>query len=735
LSSLQSRFSSITTRLVQHRTTLDPFLDECGPSVRRVGEVSLHGETHDALEASLSSDLVVQIATTAPSTLRASCAATGPAGARVAFEITVTAEGGSPVSRRLVIDGTRIGGWHPLAIPVPAGRPSITMRARLLNDAAGVRARWSVPTLTWRKSAAAMLRSATFALRSYGVAGTARRLRGWMDEAGDGRYVSWFAAQAPDPDALAALRARVASLPLQPRFALIVEHEDADTPDLARRLAVTMDSLDAQVYDAWELWMDPRHAAPVPPQAARARVRTLDERGGDEASARNAVLAASAADFVAVIGAGDRLAPDALFRIAERLAGEPDADVLYCDEDVQGTGVPRRPRFKPDWSPEHLRARMYIGRLLVIRRSLAVSAGGYRARFAGALDYDLALRVTRAAGPIVHLPRVLYHRADETSADREGAHTDAAAALADVYAAEETEVTVIPGARPGIWRARVAIAGSPRVAIVIPTDGQGPAEGGPPLIVECVRNLRARTNYPHYELLVCDNGNLPAEALAFLGTVPHRRATYTWDGAFNFPRKINFAVAQTSAPYVLLLNDDVEPINADWLAAMLEYAQQPAIGAVGAKLFYPDGRLQHVGVAVGVCGVAAHLLHQHPGGSEGCDGIAVTPRNCSAVTGACLLTRRAVYDEVGGFDERLALDFNDVDFCLRVRQAGYRIVYSPHARLFHRESASFGTRQQRPEEIAAMRRRWGSTLEHDPYYNVNLSRQFPDCRPARAPRR
>jgi hypothetical protein len=378
---------------------------------------------------------------------------------------------------------------------------------------------------------------------------------------------------------------------------------------------------------------------------------------------------------------------------------------------------------------------MYVGRLLVIRRSLAITAGGYRAEFAGALDYDLILRVTRAAGPIVHLPRVLYHRADETSAEREGAHPDAGAALADIYASEKTEVAVSAGARPGVWRARVVISGSPRVAIVIPTDGRGATEGGTPLIVDCVRNLRARTSYTHYELLVCDNGNLPPEALAFLATVPHRRATYTWHGAFNFPRKINFAVAQTDAPYLLLLNDDVEPINADWLAAMLEYAQQPAIGAVGAKLFYPDGRLQHVGVAVGVCGVAAHLLHQHPGGSEGCDGIAVTPRNCSAVTGACLLTRRAVYDEVGGFDERLALDFNDVDFCLRVRQAGYRIVYSPHARLFHRESASFGARQQRPEEIAAMRHRWGSTLDHDPYYNVNLSRQFPDCRPARPPRR
>ena len=386
--------------------------------MQRVGELSLHGETHDALEGSLSSDLVVQIATTTPSTLRVACALVGPAGARVAFEISVAAERGAGASRRLVIDGVRLGRWHTLAIPIPAGRPSLTMRARALNDAPGVRARWSVPTLTWRKSAAAMLRSAAFALRAYGVAGTARRLRGRMDEAGDAQYAAWFGEHATGPEALELMRARVPSRAL--RFALMVEHEDPESPDLPRRLTGTVQSLDAQVYGAWELWMPPGLSAHLPRGAGQGRVRMLDDRSGDEASARNAVLADSPADFVAVIGVGDRLAPDALFRVAERLAGEPDADVLYSDEDVQGGGVPRRPRFKPDWSPEYLRSRMYLGRLLVIRRALAVSAGGYRARFAGALDYDLALRVTRTAARIVHLARVLYHRADEASLDREG---------------------------------------------------------------------------------------------------------------------------------------------------------------------------------------------------------------------------------------------------------------------------------------------------------------------------
>lgn len=722
-------------RLIQHRTTLDPFLDESDPSIRRLGALVLHGESYDALEAPLSSDVFVEIDTPATSMLSVACAATGGNDARVVFEIAVTAGSGPVMSRELVVDGARLGRWHALEIPLPAGRLGITLRARGAGNTSGIRARWSVPSLIWRKSTTAVLRSAIFALGAYGIAGTARRLRGRMDEPGESEYADWFAAQAPGPEELARLAARAGALTLQPRFALVIEEEAGEGPSLAERLASTAASLDGQVYESWELWIPARHAAHLPPVAARPRIRVCDGAAPDEASARNAVLAASPAEFVAVLRAGDRLPPDALFRIAERLVTEPDADVIYSDEDVMGDGAPRRPRFKPDWSPENLRARMYLGRLLMIRRSVALGAGGYRARFAGALDYDLALRATAAARRIVHVARVLYHRADEQASERDGAHPDAGAALADAYAAAGMEATVSPGVRPGIWRARVAIAGSPRVAIVIPTDGRPATKGGTPLIVDCVRHLRARTNYTAYELLVCDNGNLTAEALAFLDTVPHRRVTYTWEGPFNFPRKINFAVAQTGAPYVLLLNDDVEPINGDWLGAMLEYAQQPAIGAVGAKLYYPDGRLQHVGVAVGVCGIAAHLLHQHPGGSEGCDGIAVTPRNCSAVTGACLLTRRAIYDEVGGFDERLALDFNDVDFCLRVRQAGYRIVYSPHARLFHRESASFGARQQRPEEIAAMRQRWGSTLEQDPYYNVNLSRQFPDCRPAGALRR
>jgi hypothetical protein len=290
-------------------------------------------------------------------------------------------------------------------------------------------------------------------------------------------------------------------------------------------------------------------------------------------------------------------------------------------------------------------------------------------------------------------------------------------------------VEVTPGALPGIWRARHRILQPARVTIVVPTDGRPAPDGdGEGLVVQCLRGILERTSYADYDVLVVDNGYLPEAAATLLRQMPHRRATYTYDPPFNFSEKINFAVAQVDSPYVLLMNDDVEPINPEWLTAMVEYAQQDAIGAVGAKLFYPDGRLQHAGVAVGVSGIAAHLLHQHPGGTRGCGGLALAVRNCSAVTGACLLTRRRIYAEVGGFNTRLRVDFNDVDFCLRIRRAGYRIVFTPYARLYHHESASFGVRSQRESEVAEMRRLWPGILENDPYYNPNLSRDFPDCR-------
>jgi GT2 family glycosyltransferase len=690
------------SRLIRHSTTIDPYLDESGPAARRLGHLALDGVSYDAIDLSTAMELRADIRTSGRSILRVPCAATDASSRGVTFEIAVTASGAADRRRRIQIAGDGFRKWHVLALRVPQGSLALTVRATADGEAAAG-AVCGVPSLTWAKSPRAVSRSIAFAVRRLGLSGTVRYLRIKADEDSAAQYAEWRRCHEPTPAAIDAAVAGAALLAARPRFALFLETPDVADPTTER---ITMASLEAQAYGGWEI-----------------------HRGGG-ADARNAAMARSTADFVGAIRAGDRLSPVALLRAAEAIAADPDVDVLYTDEDIRlADEEPARPRFKPDWSPELLHACMYMGRLLLVRRTLAIDAGGYRAAMEGALDYDLALRACPAARRVTHLSDVLYHRGSAAAGYPDSASPAAAAALQDVSTRLARTAAVAPGTMPGLWRVRVSLADRPRIAIVIPTDGQGPGGGGEPAFVAaCVRSLRQRTRYPQYELLVCDNGNLTADTRAYLETVPHTRVTYRWEGAFNFPRKINFAVRQTSAPYVLLLNDDIEPINDGWLDAMLEYAHQSEIGAVGAKLFYPDGRLQHVGVAVGVCGVAAHLLHQHPGGTQGCGGIAVSARNCSAVTGACLLTRRQVYDEIGGFDEALALDFNDVDFCLRVRRAGYRIVFTPHARLFHHESASFGARRQRPEEVAMMWERWRPVLERDPYYNVNLTREFPDCR-------
>jgi GT2 family glycosyltransferase len=228
------------------------------------------------------------------------------------------------------------------------------------------------------------------------------------------------------------------------------------------------------------------------------------------------------------------------------------------------------------------------------------------------------------------------------------------------------------------------VVGKPLVSVIIATDGRTvrTTDGRPrDYLLECVRSIVERTAYPHYELIVVDNGRVSPEALSFLRTVPHRRVNYEAPTPFNFAAKVNFSARHAKGEHVLLLNDDTEVITGEWMSAMLEFSQQRAIGAVGAKLFYPDGRIQHVGVVLGIGGGACHIFAGQAGNSPGYFGSALVIRNYSAVTGACCMTRREVFDEVGGFDERFALDFNDVDYCLRVRGRGYRIVSTPFARL------------------------------------------------------
>jgi cellulose synthase/poly-beta-1,6-N-acetylglucosamine synthase-like glycosyltransferase len=378
---------------------------------------------------------------------------------------------------------------------------------------------------------------------------------------------------------------------------------------------------------------------------------------------------------------------------------------------------------------------------MVVRARVMKDVGGFRKGFEGAQDYDLLLRLMGRVPTIHHIPRVLYHwrKLPESTASAGQAKPwalDAGRlALEDFVRRTAMDADVQAGGAPGLYRVRRRIRGTPLVSIVIPTSGRLRTVGSAQfdVLAQAIRSVVQKTTYEHYEFILVLSGTpgapaLPETTMAALQGTRHRIVRLERLGLFNFSASINAGAAAAAGDHLLLFNDDLEVIEPDWLSAMLEYSQDPGIGAVGAKLHYPDGRLQHIGIVLGVAGVAAHAFHQHPGVSPGYAGSATIVRNYSAVTGACMLTRRAVFEEVGRFDERLPTDFNDVDYCLRLRRAGYRVVFTPWARLYHHESASFGARQHEMTELGEMRRRWGPVIDNDPYYNPNLTRVFPDFR-------
>jgi GT2 family glycosyltransferase len=380
---------------------------------------------------------------------------------------------------------------------------------------------------------------------------------------------------------------------------------------------------------------------------------------------------------------------------------------------------------------------MYTCHAMIVRRQLITEVGGFRTGYEGAQDYDLLLRLMERTERIDHIPRVLYHwrKLPQSTASAGQAKPwalDAGRlAIEDYVRRNRIEADVLPGTVPSLYRVRRRIRGRPLVSLIIPTAARLQDVNGTPvdLLANAIRSVVQKTAYDAYEfIIVADAAGVPATTTRALEGTRHTVLSFSRLGLFNFSAKINAGVSASSGEQVLLFNDDLEAISPEWLSAMLEYSQEPAIGAVGAKLLYPDGRLQHIGMVLGVAGLAAHAFHQYPGVSPGYSGSAIMTRNYSAVTAACLMTRRAVFDEVGGFDERFPIDFNDVDYCLRLRRAGYRVVFTPWAQLYHHESASFGVRRQDLAGLAEMRRRWADAIDRDPYYNPNLTRDFPDYR-------
>ncbi|MGF1567934.1 MAG: glycosyltransferase [Nodosilinea sp.] len=543
-------------------------------------------------------------------------------------------------------------------------------------------------------------------------------------------YPNWIRANQLSPEAMTSIQAEIITWESAPTFSVLVPVYNPK-PELLRRAIA---SVQRQLYPHWQLCLvdDGSTAAQVrsvleeyTDTDARIQVIFLPQNQGIS-GASNVGLGAATGDYIALLDHDDELSPDALYENAKIIRQRPDLDILYSDEDkITEAGQRLDPFFKPQWSPDYFHACMYTCHLGVYRTDLVRQVGGFRAEFDGAQDWDLMLRLVEHSQRIYHIPKVLYHwRLTAASV------TSGAAAKPWAYDAAQRALTAMvqrsayPGhvealAEVGFYRVRRDLIEQPLVSLIIPSAGTPMATGERSYLENCLASIRAHSTYPNLELVVVDGFDIPDEVLTNIKELDINLVRC--DQPFNFSRRINQGVRHSKGAVLLLLNDDVEVQTPDWIEAMLELAQQTEIGAVGAKLMFPTGRIQHAGVVV-LNGNPGHAFYDEAGWHRGYFCSNLVNRNYLGVTGACLMVRRVVYDQVGGLDEGLPLNYNDVDFCLKIHQAGYRNVFTPFAQLIHHESAS-RPRGVLPGELETLRSRWLPYLEAqggDPYYNPNL---------------
>jgi O-antigen biosynthesis protein len=546
-----------------------------------------------------------------------------------------------------------------------------------------------------------------------------------------------------------ALRAAVAALAKAPLISVVMPVYNPKP----KWLIAAIESVRRQIYPHWELCIadDASSDAAIRPILERyakedPRIRVVfRERNGHISAASNSALELARGEWVALLDHDDLLAEHALFWVAEAVGRHPEARLIYSDEDkIDAGGWRCDPYFKCDWNIDLFYSHNLITHLGVYQAALLRAIGGFREGFEGAQDYDLALRCLErlGAGAIHHIPRVLYHWRVHSESTAQAATAKPYAMLAGERALNEHLRRRGVAAHAELighgYRVRYALpASTPLVSLIIPT------RNGMPLIRRCVQSILEKTTYPNYEILIVDNGSDdPATLGYFEAIVSDARVRIVRDDRpFNFSALNNAAVRQAEGVVVGLINDDIEVIMPDWLGEMVSLALQPAIGAVGARLLYPNDTLQHGGIVLGLGGLAAHAHRKAERYGHGYCGRASLLQSFSAVTAACLVIRKAIYEELGGLNEmHLQIAYNDVDFCLRVREAGYRNVWTPYAELYHHESATRG-HEDTPEkqarfarEAAYVKARWGPLLLNDPAYSPNLTLDHEDFSLAWPPR-
>ena len=536
-----------------------------------------------------------------------------------------------------------------------------------------------------------------------------------------------------------------------PRLSILMPVYNTPEPWLRRAI----ESVLAQTYPHWQLCIaDDASSDPCVRELLNWYARrdqrihvVLRDQNGHIAAASNTALSLATGDFVCLLDHDDELAPQALYVLAKAILACPEADLFYSDEDkIDTQGRRLDPYFKPDWNPDLFLAYNFFNHFAALRMNLMRELGGFRVGFEGSEDYDLVLRAVARVGAekVRHIPHVLYHwrviPGSAAASHREKPYALPAAikAVREHLQNQCIRADVEESApSAGTIRVRYALPDpAPLVSIIIPT------RDGYTLLRNCIDSILARTHYPNYEILIVDNGSDDPQALAYLQALAMRGQARVLTEAtpFNYSALNNIAARAARGPLLCLMNNDVEVITPDWLQEMASQALRPEIGMVGCRLWYPDDTIQHAGIILGIGGVAGHAHHRTTREQNGYFSRAQLVQNYSAVTAACAVVRAEVYRQVGGLDEQLPVAFNDVDLCLRIRDAGYRNLWTPYAELYHHESASRGL-EDTPEKQARfaedteyMVRRYATALLHDPAYNPNLALRMQDYTLAYPPR-
>lgn len=571
------------------------------------------------------------------------------------------------------------------------------------------------------------------------------RVRKQINAEREKSYIEWFEYQKLSEEQLEEQRTAAANLANRPLVSILLPTYNTNPEYLTR----CIESVLAQTYDNWELCISDDASPSAETRRTIKRFEkkydniraTFNKTNGHISASSNVALKMAKGEFISLLDHDDILPPNALYEAVKVINEQPDIDLIYTDEDkIDSEGNHIEPFFKPDWSPNFLNSCNVITHFATIRAEVMREIGGFTIGTHGAQDWDLFLRITQQTQKVYHIPKILYHwRKSETSTamnadSKPYAYINQKRVLRESVIARRENAYIEEHAALGFWRKRYVIEQTPLVSIIIPT------KDNYKLIKRCIDSIIEKTTYPYFEIVVVDTGSTDKQVKAYYAKLAKEKQPVNVvslvEKPFNFSKACNYGAKKAKGEYLLFLNNDTEVITLEWIQAMLEHAQRENIGMVGAKLLFPNEEVQHAGIVLSERDIAFHPFYMRNPLLDIFSYIFISNiREVSAVTAACSMVSRAKFEEVGGFDVKLRVTYNDVDLNLKLRKAGYTNLYTPYAELFHHESVSVGrvntdSRDQLELKSAQdlMRKRWKKYLQRDPFYNDNFEQFGPGYR-------